>query len=46
MLIIMMFDGEGDDAIEFPYVFAFEVVAIEAFAISWLRKAKTVQFLA
>lgn len=44
MLIIMMFDV--DDTIKFPYVFAFEVVAIEAFAISWLRKAKTVQFLA
>ncbi|UTW66692.1 hypothetical protein KFE94_00845 [bacterium SCSIO 12643] len=45
MIVLMILEKQGVE-VGFPYVFVFEVVAIEAFAISWLRKAKTVQFLA
>jgi hypothetical protein len=45
MVLFMVLESQGVH-IGFPYVFVFQFIAIEAFAISWIRKAKTLKFLA
>jgi len=37
-------EGLGWYKFSIPYVLIFEIVAIEAFAFAWLRKAKTIRF--